>query len=249
MSNLSIVLEVEEVSSAVITSTRNDDPYNSGHPFPVTSLTKTTKDLVSSFEALSSTPPAALTPAEYPRRMHRAPTLEVIKTGQPDSPPRDKPQSSLKRSWRNLLDIVKKDIANQQYASRTRKKSNLLIAYDEGLNPSCDSGLFTNTLLVYTSPGDRFETYTGTLQNHSIILSSPSVPGTITRSITLTDCHDVCSRSLGDLDIRRRDSLCRTPKMDGMEPKCFELMYTDGKSELLAAGSVKERAAWVSTIW
>jgi hypothetical protein len=84
-------------------------------------------------------------------------------------------------------------------------------------------------------------------QSHILLTSATTQGIPRTDVVSLRACTDVTSLTSGDIEIEQRALL---PTMgDSADPKVFELTFDGKEKQRFAAPTVKDRAAWVSTIW
>lgn len=121
--------------------------------------------------------------------------------------------------------------------------------------PACTTplSLYTGTLLYLCKPvtPDGLPVWiscNAALHRAHIVLTWFSALGNPSTSLVqLSQCTDVRSLALGDLDTAEGSMLPEDP--DFKEPKVFELLFEGKAREKFAAASVKGRASWVSGIW
>jgi hypothetical protein len=83
--------------------------------------------------------------------------------------------------------------------------------------------------------------------SHILITWMTSYSNPSTSIVTLSQCTDVRSLTLADLNPEERDLLPSTDKPDAIW--VFELLFEGKAREKFAAASVQERAGWVPAIW
>ncbi|EKM54558.1 uncharacterized protein PHACADRAFT_29763 [Phanerochaete carnosa HHB-10118-sp] len=121
--------------------------------------------------------------------------------------------------------------------------------------PACTTPLplYTGTLLYLCKPvtPDGLPVWiscNAALHSTHIVLTWFSALGNPSTSLVqLSQCTDVRSLAIGDLDAAEGSMLPEDP--DFKEPKVFELLFEGKAREKFAVASVKGRASWVSAIW
>jgi hypothetical protein len=208
-----------------------------------------TKDLVDRFEALTIPVTAATFPAVSPRRLERVPSSTGLPASSltPEFPAFGKAQSVIRKSWKNIIDVLK-------------PKDHVVRSADEGA-PDTPRGPqvknresswfsdvpFTAPIYIPSEDGSQWVPCIGKLRGPSLHITPDVRSGaTWSWSLPLSSCIDVRSLARGDLE-RHEHSVLSSHV--GPERKVFELVFKNLVTERLAADSVQARAAWVSSIW
>jgi hypothetical protein len=209
-----------------------------------------TKDLVDRFEALTIPVAAATFPAVSPRRLERAPSSKGLPASAltPEFPAFGKAQSVIRKSWKNIIDVLK-------------PKDHVVRSADEGAAGGTPRGPqvknresswssdvhFTASIYIPSEDGSQWTPCIGKLRGPSLHITPDVRSGaTWSQSLPLSSCIDVRSLARGDLERHEHNVL--SSHVDP-ERKVFELVFKNLVTERLAADSVQARAAWVSAIW
>ena len=176
------------------------------------------------------------------------------------TPKKDK--SPVRQSFRNLLGILKKGPSKLKL---DRRKPSLICQnfdlppdpkFQSEPEPEPVSAGKSGTLLYLSRLSESasstpllpvWTTCTVTLSDNSLELSWS---GTLERhAISLSDCADVRSLTLGQLNPEESALLPSNVGPSSEDPRIFEISFASGHRERFAAFSVRERANWVSAIW
>lgn len=215
---------------------------------------RSAKDLINQWESMS---PRASTFGQEQQPTSRTATIRTPRPSTknlppPPSNPPDKKRSPLRQSFRNILSVFGKKPKNKPTDVVNSTSDDPFVSRSSSSETSSDTALRSGSVLYFcNSSGPAWTPCTAGLYPTRILLQGDS-----TQKISLSECTDVRSVSLKELDSEQLDTLPRSgggdENPDG--PKVFEVVFgaqgEDGeRTHRFAVRTVKDRAWWVSGIW
>lgn len=229
----------------------------------IDSPSKTARELIGRFESMSSRPVLYHAPRSLslPKADYELP---------PATPPlstlRDKSQTPLRASFRNLISLfAKKGKVKDEHILSTRYEPSVRVDLPKDdqaslstlRTPLTDQGFLDDVL----KSGSALRLYSYWDSSSSalpvwnecdmklfsthLLAQSPSLHGNpIVEEISLDDCQDVHSVAQSRITDLERNLL-----PTDTEFFLFELIFDNKKPERFAVKTVLERSSWVSTIW